>query len=246
MYKIPLDKHIVQIDDEDMDRVLQKKWYVRSPKRGTKYCYTWVYADGKVTATSLHRFIMNRVGDNSVVIDHIDHDGLNNQKSNLRVCSSIENGWNKQKGKNNTSGYKGVSWKSGRWYARIMKNNLMYELGAYNNTEDAAFAYDIAAIYLFGEFSCTNFDKDMYEGLDIETLYKERLYVPSCNYRGVVKRKENKYEVNVCVNRKPIYLGTFHDALSAALAYDKKAYELLGDRAKLNFPERIEEYKANA
>ena len=71
MYKLNLDNHVVQIDDEDMERVLQKKWYVRVPKKGTKYCYTWVCADGKVTATSMHRFIMDMVGNDSVIIDHI-------------------------------------------------------------------------------------------------------------------------------------------------------------------------------
>ena len=239
MTEMQLNGFIVQIDDDDAERVLCKKWYVRVPEANTPYCYTWVYTGGEVIATSLHRFIMNMVGENSMVIDHIDHNGLNNQKANLRVCSILENAWNKKKGINNTSGYKGVAWKSNKWCARIMKNYEMYEMGSYDNIEDAAFSYDIAALHLFGEFSCTNFDKSMYIDVDIEKEYNNRHYVPTCSYRGVVKRHDKRYEANVCDHRKVIYLGSFPDAISAAIAYDAKAFELLASKAKLNFPERV-------
>jgi len=78
--------------------------------------------------------------------------------------------------------------------------------------------------------------------MEVKNEYSNRLYIPTSHYRGVVQRKTN-WETTVCVGRKTNYIGRFSTELEAALAYDKKAYELLGDKAKLNFPERIDEYK---
>jgi hypothetical protein len=239
MTEMQLNGFAVQIDDDDAERVLQRKWYVRVPEANTPYCYTWVYTGGKVIATSLHRFITNMVGNNSAVIDHIDHNGLNNQKANLRVCSILENAWNKKRGRNNTSGYKGVSWKNDKWCARIMKNRESYDMGSYDSIEEAAFAYDVAALHLFGEFSCINFDKSLYIDVDVEKEYNARHYTPTCMYRGVVKRHSTRYETNVCDHRKVLYLGSFPTAEQAAIAYDAKAFELLSSAARLNFPERV-------
>ena len=240
----------VEIDEEDLPFFKSKKWNIhKASKSNTGYVYTWICENGIVNMMQMHRLLMGVHGDSTYVVDHIDHNGLNNKRSNLRLCLYAENSWNQQIRKNNTTGYKGVSLKGeiNKYYARIMKNYIPQDMGCYKTPEEAAVAYDIAALHLYGEYACTNFDKEMYKDLDIEVEYEKRHYVPTCNYRGVVKRTPTRYEVNVCVNRKPIYLGSFPTPESAAIAYDKKALELLGEnKAKLNFPDRIAEYKKEA
>jgi RNA polymerase sigma factor (sigma-70 family) len=90
--------------------------------------------------------------------DHINHDSLDNRKCNLRTCSNTENSWNQRVPKNNTSGYKGVSWDNinNTWIASIGINGKSRVLGRYDNKEDAAMAYDCAAIENYGEFACLN------------------------------------------------------------------------------------------
>lgn len=98
-------------------------------------------------------------------IDHIDHDKLNNRYSNLRQCSHNDNQHNQPKRRNNKSGFKGVCWmKSNRkWHAQICTNSKVKSLGFFTEKEDAARAYDIAALELHGEFAYTNFPKEQYQ-----------------------------------------------------------------------------------
>lgn len=92
-------------------------------------------------------------------IDHIDSDKTNNRINNLRVCTHNQNQHNQGIRKNNKSGFKGVSWmKSNRkWHAQICCNSKVKHLGFYDEKEDAARAYDKAAIEIHGEFAWTNF-----------------------------------------------------------------------------------------
>lgn len=91
--------------------------------------------------------------------DHIDGDPLNNQCSNLRTATKSENQRNRGKQKNNTSGYKGVTWHkhSKTWDAKIVINNKTVHLGSFHTPEEAARAYDTAALDIHGEFAYTNF-----------------------------------------------------------------------------------------
>lgn len=91
-----------------------------------------------------------------VMVDHIDGDKGNNQWSNLRECSgSTQNNANMRVPSRNTSGIKGVSWSTtyGKWYASIMRKGRSYNLGYHDRKEDAAAAYQDAAVRLFGEFA---------------------------------------------------------------------------------------------
>jgi len=91
-------------------------------------------------------------------VDHKDVDGLNNRWANLRLATHSENVRNSGRRRNNTSGYKGVSFapKERKWHARIMANRELHLLGYFDRKEDAAAAYAEAAKRLHGEFSRTD------------------------------------------------------------------------------------------
>lgn len=98
-------------------------------------------------------------------VDHIDGNGLNNQRSNLRIATHLQNQRNRQHmNKNNSSGYRGVTWckGAGRWMAQLSLNYKHVHLGLFDSPIDAAIAYDHAVIEHFGEFASTNFPKENY------------------------------------------------------------------------------------
>ncbi len=89
------------------------------------------------------------------LVDHVDRNSHNNQRSNLRIATRQQNNANKGPYKNG-SGYKGVSFYSGKWQARIYKNKKLYRLGCFINIHDAARAYNEKARLLYGEFAYIN------------------------------------------------------------------------------------------
>ena len=150
------------IDDKDYDLVSQRKWYATTENDEKLRVKTTI----NKKKIRLHHFLLGN--EPGTVIDHIDGNTLNNQRSNLRRCSHAENMRNrKQKGRNNTSGYKGVYYYSAqkhihmkkRWAARIDKDNKVIFLGYFDTAEAAARAYDNAAIEYHGEFAKLNFSK---------------------------------------------------------------------------------------
>ncbi|HGK4602813.1 HNH endonuclease [Yersinia enterocolitica] len=95
----------------------------------------------------------------SGTIDHVDMDKANNKISNLRDSTFTSNMHNRGKNKTNTSGFKGVTWnkKSAKWQASINAKNKWRYLGLFKSKEDAARAYDDAAMEFHGEFARLNF-----------------------------------------------------------------------------------------
>lgn len=163
MKLIPLTQgKLAQVDDEDYDDLMKFKWAVNN-QRG--YWYALTYFNGKYV--SMHRLIMNP--SKEMVVDHIDHDTLNNQKSNLRVCTKAQNNMNSKSQKNSrTSKYKGVCkkvarvkrsygyWEKTYWYAFISINSRVKSLGLYSTEREAALAYNEAARKHQGEFANLN------------------------------------------------------------------------------------------
>lgn len=90
-------------------------------------------------------------------IDHIDMDRANNRLSNLRLATPSQNGANRGRQKNNSSGLKGVAWNKGakRWRAQIKANGKRRHLGYFDTAEEAHAAYQEAAASLFGDFART-------------------------------------------------------------------------------------------
>ncbi len=91
-------------------------------------------------------------------IDHINSNKSDNRIRNLRLATVSENTYNKPMQSNNSSGFKGVYWHSpsGMWQAKIGKNRRSRHIGLFSTKEEAARAYDTAALQLFGEFARTN------------------------------------------------------------------------------------------
>lgn len=141
------------VDDEDYEYLMQWKWF--ATKIGNTY-YVNRNTRGKDFSFSMHRLIMNTP--KSKVIDHIDGNALNNQKSNLRECSQKENLRNRKKCKDGSSNYKGVSWHKGleKWRVRICVNYKQFHLGVFEQEKKAAEAYDAAARKYFGKFARLN------------------------------------------------------------------------------------------
>ena len=152
---------VALVSDEDYERVSQYKWYAVDWDGTGKswYARRRFITDGVRRYVSLHRFIMG-VPD-SIKVDHIDGDGLNCQRYNLRHATHQQNSQNRRIGANNTSGYKGVVFvrraKTRRWQAQIEHNCKTLYLGRFESAVEAARAYDHAARELFGEFARPNF-----------------------------------------------------------------------------------------
>lgn len=139
------------VDDEDYDRLSKHKWsYYKSPDG----CEKAVRRAGSRTVY-LHREIL---GFPNSEVDHINLDGLNNTRQNLRLANRSQNAANRRRQSNNSSGYKGVGWKADRrkWRAYITKDNRQIHLGYFDNPREAAVAYNRKALELFGEFSLLN------------------------------------------------------------------------------------------
>lgn len=107
----------------------------------------------------LHRLIMNC--ENNDRVDHINGIRTDNRRANLRLASNAENMWNRGKASHNTSGFKGVSFctHTQKWRAEIRCNGKVVRLGRFVNAEDAAHAYDKAAVEFHGDFATTNFPR---------------------------------------------------------------------------------------
>ena len=118
--------------------------------------YPSIWLDGKRKIQYLHRLVMD--APKKVQVDHIDGNKLDCRRTNLRLCTHAGNMRNCRMRKNNTSGRKGVSWhrKSGKWQAQIRVNGKLIHIGLFEFPDEAATAYDQAAMKLHGEFALTN------------------------------------------------------------------------------------------
>lgn len=156
MKKIPVWKNrkligYALVDNEDFDYLNQWDWYTE--RKG--YVRRVKYIDGKFTSILLHREVMK--APKGMLVDHRKGNRWDNRKSKLRICTNTENVRNSKKKKDNTSGYKGVSWHpaSGFWRARVHADGKEYT--SYHRIKKAAArAYNKKAKELFGEFARLN------------------------------------------------------------------------------------------
>jgi len=158
MRKIPLTQgKFALVDDADFEWLSQWKWCA------IKWGNTWAATRNETGVTRrqhivyMHRTILNLCRGSRWVTDHINHNGIDNRRCNLRVCTPQQNQWNYPKIKNTSSKYKGVSkHKDGGWVSNIVCNKKQIYLGYFKNERLAADSYDRKAIELFGEFANLN------------------------------------------------------------------------------------------
>ena len=154
--------YVAQVSDKDYTRVNRFKWGVSIPARradGVVYVYAVRHLpieNGTRKSCKMHRFILG-VSDPSIKVDHEDHNGLNNQRRNLRKATDEQNQRNVGVKSNNTSGFKGVRWNQGKWQVSIRAKSTRIHIGVFSDLIEAAKAYDAAAIKYHGKFAYTNF-----------------------------------------------------------------------------------------
>lgn len=144
--------HAAIVDAED-GWVLQWKWNALVGNNGIVYARRSARApDGRRKDTRLHRVIVGKECD-GLCVDHIDGNGLNNRRSNLRIVSILDNSRNiSNRSANARSGVLGVTWHKGekKWQSRIVVNRKLIYLGCFNTIEEAAIARARAEIRYWG------------------------------------------------------------------------------------------------
>lgn len=153
MKKIPLTQgKFALVDDEDFERVNQFKWKAQKAK-GNWYANRVEYPEKKVVL--MHRFVLG-LTINSVWCDHINHDGLDNRKLNLRACNRSQNTANKRPVAGKSSIYLGVCKYKNKWRAALKHSGKQVHLGDFESEKAAAIAYNLGAAVYHGEFANLN------------------------------------------------------------------------------------------
>ena len=150
------------VDNADYDELAIYNWY--GVKNGrTFYAQRLVETNEivrKRNIIGMHRQLFDVPA--GKVVDHINHNGLDNRRANLRIVTRAQNSWHNRKYRGDfTSQYKGVSWENGRgrWRAKIAYNRRNVFIGYFDDEVSAARAYDAKAKELFGEYAILNIDK---------------------------------------------------------------------------------------
>ena len=230
--EIPLTKGKVAIVDEaDAERVQAFKWYF-SDSGSHGYAKGYIQIDGRWGCVLMHRYLLGASRGESV--DHINGDGLDNRRCNLRLCTQAENMRNvkRQKGKQ----FKGVYFRQDRnvFQAYVTASGKRHILGHFVDGSTAARAYDVAASEMHGEFANLNFPGEPLwtsEQIDAGRFERKR----ASQYRGVWWWEERqKWVAKICVNYRSRTLGYFDAEIDAAKAYNDAAIKYHGDSAKLN------------
>lgn len=223
--QIPLSQgKFATVDDADYDWLAKNKW--------TYDAKGYAYRKASNVTVFMHRVVLNAPA--SAVVDHVNGDGLDNRRDNLRIVTVAQNNYNQRPRKHpKTSQYKGVSYfkEVNRWQAHIKKGNERPYLGLYESEIDAARAYNAAARHYFGPYAYVNDVPD-----DTWTMADLPITRKSSQYRGVhFDTPSGKWKAQIQVNKVKKFIGRYATEEDAARAYD--AYVIAnGLPFPLNFP----------
>lgn len=219
-------KHaLVDLVDVDLARY---KWTVSNGR----YAMRRIERQGVYQRFFMHRIILERKLGRSLadgmVTDHINGDGFDNRRENLREATQLQNMRNLRLRRDNTSQYKGVRrLTASTWEARVNERTIGY----YDTAESASFAYDKAALEEYGDFARLNHPVDQVLAWNAPTRQFGR---KSANgYRGV-QAVGDRWQAEIKHQKRRLTLGFFDTPQEAALAYDKAALEIYGEKAQLN------------
>lgn len=160
--RVPLSKgKFALIDAEDADRVLAFKWQAHLANPGCPtpkwYARRRTKIGGKYRVIRLHRFIVD--APDGTEVDHINGDGLDCRRENLRFATDFQQCANRTKNGNaHVTQYKGVEQCGKKWRVRFVANGVRYNVGTFDTEESAAHEYDRLARLIHGEFAWLNFD----------------------------------------------------------------------------------------
>jgi hypothetical protein len=163
--RIPLTQgKFAIVDPDDYFWLSKRKWYAVKGAL-TFYAVGTVFKEGKGHRLHMHRDVLNVA--EGMVVDHINHNGLDNRKANLRPATAAQNAWSAAR-RRGPSGYKGVSFDKKRrlWRASIAYCGKREFLGHFSDKREAAKAYDRAAIKYHGQFASLNFPDLATEGTE--------------------------------------------------------------------------------
>ncbi len=151
---------VALIDDADYPLLSAYHWAARQDHNGVWYARRTEHRQDKNVSVYMHRAILDVP--HGMQVDHVNHNGLDNQRFNIRICTKVQNGANRLKASKYSSLYKGVSWSKSKncWEARIGSGSVnpitRRHLGSFKSEIEAARAYDAAAREQWGEFALVN------------------------------------------------------------------------------------------
>lgn len=154
---IPLTQgKVTVIDFDDFEKVREFKWHVTVRKKRGYAARNSGHSEGKRRLILLHRELV----EGAITVDHIDGDGLNNRRYNLRAASYQQNNFAfRRKSSGCSSVFRGVTWdrRLRKWKAAFQLNRAYNHVGLFMSEVEAAKAYDSAVKKAFGEFAACNF-----------------------------------------------------------------------------------------
>ena len=172
MKQIPLTQNqIATVDDKDYEIIILDKWFVHF-ERGRYYAWR----NKNKRPMRMHHVVMG-IPPKGYEIDHIDRNGLNNQRNNLRIVTRSENNLNAKKRKNSSSQYKGVQWNKNKqkWYAEFKYLGKRFCLGYFNKEQDAAKERDWFVINYYGRNTMLNFPNYNYDDYNASKFNRRKL-----------------------------------------------------------------------
>jgi HNH endonuclease len=133
------------VDKTDFERLNQFRWR----KNAKGYAIRSFVVNDQEIVIALHRNLMQPMPP-GYVVDHRDHDKLNNTRANLRLLTPSENLVNRRLFCNSSTGFKGVTFQHGKWHTRVERDEQVIHLGFHADLKTAALVYDCGVMLLFG------------------------------------------------------------------------------------------------